>query len=333
MRVLDLFAGIGGFSLAAHWMGWETAAFVEKEPFPQKILRKNFPGVPIYDDIYDYEGTEHPADIITGGFPCQPFSHAGKRKGTDDDRYLWPEMLRVINTARPCWVIGENVAGLKSMENGETLEGILIDLENIGYQTETFLVPAASVGAWHRRDRIWICAYAIDSTDRTIGEQGREKKTIQGNSRETGRTRVFSGTGSEVSTIASNTESERHGGRSGERCTTGERELLQGKQEGGTVGSEAERCSRDAQPSSNTDRKGLQRGKETGNTSGSREERNQFTERYGELFGGGYWSVEPNVGRVANGVPKRVDRLKGLGNAIVPQVAYEIFKAIEEYEQ
>ena len=105
MTLLDLFAGIGGFSLAAHWMEWETVAFVEKESFPQKVLKKNFPGIPIYGDIYEYKGTEHKADIITGGFPCTPFYHAGKRQGTDDDRYLWREMLRVIKTVRSLGVV------------------------------------------------------------------------------------------------------------------------------------------------------------------------------------------------------------------------------------
>lgn len=159
--MLDLFAGIGGFSLAGHWAGWETVAFVEWDSFCQKVLNKNFPNVPVYGDIKQFDGTQYTrtVDIICGGFPCQPFSDAGKRKGTADDRYLWPEMLRVIREVQPAWVVGENVAGLISMDGGVVLESVCADLEGEGYSVQPFVIPACAVGAPHERERIWIVAH------------------------------------------------------------------------------------------------------------------------------------------------------------------------------
>jgi DNA-cytosine methyltransferase len=163
-RMLDLFAGIGGFSLAGEAMGWETAAFVEWDNYCKKVLKKNYSNTPIYGDIrkFKYEKEKQkigPIDIICGGFPCQPFSTAGKRKGTKDDRYLWPEMLRVIREVKPAWVVGENVPGIISMDGGKVLEKICLDLESEGYAVQPFIIPALAVGAWHRRNRIWIIAY------------------------------------------------------------------------------------------------------------------------------------------------------------------------------
>lgn len=158
MNVLDLFSGIGGFSLAAHWMGWQTVAFVEKEPFCHKVLNKNFKGVPIYDDIFTFDGRQFTGtvDIICGGFPCQPFSAAGKREGRNDERHLFPEMLRVIREVRPRWVVAENVRGLLSIENGRLFAEIVALLESEGFEVVTFCIPASALGAPHRRDRLWI---------------------------------------------------------------------------------------------------------------------------------------------------------------------------------
>ncbi len=135
----------------------ETVGFVEIDKYCQKVLRKHWPGVKIISDIHDVkEDTFEAVDIITGGFPCQPFSVAGKRKGTDDDRYLWPAMLEVIKAYQPTWVIGENVAGIIGM----ALEQVLSELENAGYETQAFVIPACAVNAPHRRDRVWIIAHA-----------------------------------------------------------------------------------------------------------------------------------------------------------------------------
>lgn len=159
MRHLDLFSGIGGFSLAASWV-WddlEIVSFCEQDKFCQKVLKKHWPDVPIFDDIYTLKGDQFGAvDIITGGFPCQPFSVAGKQRGSEDDRYLWPEMLRVIKEAKPRWVVGENVTGIINL----ALDDVLASLENIGYETQAFIIPACGVDAPHRRDRVWIVAHS-----------------------------------------------------------------------------------------------------------------------------------------------------------------------------
>ena len=312
MRHGSLFSGIGGFDLAAEWMGWENVFQVEWDSFCQKVLTKNFSNVTRYGDIKEFDGTKYRGlvDVISGGFPCQPFSNAGKRKGKEDDRYLWPQMLRVIREIKPSYVVGENVNGLVSMADGETLDRILSDMEGEGYQTEQFIIPACSVGAWHRRARIWIISYSncsrnsqselqqtdissessrrskqvllnsINSSDRAIREQKREENSIQREYKEEGLSRKSSGTSKQIP--------------------------------------------------SNINNEGLQRSQEAGDSKSCREESNELSSRC--YRGGEYWEIEPNVGRVANGVSNRVDRLKGLGNAIVPQVAYQIFKAIQDYE-
>ena len=157
MRILDLFSGIGGFSLAADWMGWETAAFCEQDEFCKKVLRKHWPAIPIFDDIKTLNGDEFNGaiDLICGGFPCQPWSNAGKQRGEADDRHLWPEMLRVVQQVRPRWVVGENVAGIVNMG----LDQVLSDLGAEGYSVQSFNIPALAVGAWHIRERVWIIAH------------------------------------------------------------------------------------------------------------------------------------------------------------------------------
>ena len=153
MKHLDLFSGIGGFALAARWAGIETVGFCEIEEFPRKVLQKNFPAVPIHHDIRELDGSEYEGiDIITGGYPCQPFSVAGNRKGTKDPRHLWPEMLRVITQARPTWVVCENVAGHVTLG----LDKVLADMGGEGYTGRAFIVPACAKDAQHRRDRLWL---------------------------------------------------------------------------------------------------------------------------------------------------------------------------------
>jgi DNA (cytosine-5)-methyltransferase 1 len=153
MKHLDLFSGIGGFALAARWAEIETIQFVEKDVFCKKVLKKNFPNVPVHDDIKDFDFNE-PVDILTGGFPCQPFSVAGKRKGFSDDRYLWPEMFRIIKQCRPRFIIAENVPGIVPM-----LDPILEDLERENYSWQAYLIPASLIGAPHKRERLWIIAH------------------------------------------------------------------------------------------------------------------------------------------------------------------------------
>lgn len=155
MKHLDLFSGIGGFALAARWNGIETVAFCEVDEFCRKVLRKHWPTTPIHGDVMELDGTEYRGvDLITGGYPCQPFSLAGNRRGTEDDRHLWPEMRRIIEQARPAFVIAENVLGHVTMG----LDEVLADMEDIGYAARAIIIPAAAVGADHRRDRVWIIA-------------------------------------------------------------------------------------------------------------------------------------------------------------------------------
>jgi len=287
MNHASLFSGIGGFDLAAQWMGWNNIFQVEWDSYAQKVLAKNFLNVDRYEDIKEFDATKYKGavDIISGGFPCQPFSTAGKRKGTEDDRYLWPEMLRVIRELQPSYVVGENVAGLISMENGKTLDRILADLENEGYTVESFVIPACAIEAWHRRDRIWIIAYALGCGNKPQEKSGR-------------------------------TESQ------------GDNEYLQQSQ-WGIKANELNGCNkhRDVTNTNSSRRRG--RRKKEGNRT-KRPSKKQF-ERCGkrEIFGQFFPIREPSFYGTTNGFPNWMDRNKGLGNAIVPQVAYEIFKTIE----
>lgn len=256
MTHVDLFSGIGGFALAAQWAGFKTVAFVEIEPYAQELIKQNFGAVAdaddagrreysgcksiraqqsaaqccrLFSDIRAFDGTRYrDATLLTGGFPCQPFSQAGKRRGKEDDRYLWPEMLRVIHEARPAWVLGENVAGIVTME----LDRVLSDLEGEGYAVQSLVIPACAVDAKHRRDRVWIVGHADRRNESDVPVDARTRTGL----------------------------------------------------------SQAKRCRHTA------------------------------------------WLPEPDLGRVAHGIPARVDRLKGLGNAIVPQVAFEIIREIARLE-
>jgi DNA (cytosine-5)-methyltransferase 1 len=162
----SLFSGIGGFDLAAAWMGWENVFQCEKDPFCRMVLQHYWPETVCYEDARDFKGDQYSGgiDVLSGGFPCQPFSVAGKRKRTGDDRYLWPEMCRIIGEVRPRWILGENVHGLLDWSKGLVFEQVQADLEAQGYQVWAYVLPAAGVGAPHRRDRVWIVAYAGGST-------------------------------------------------------------------------------------------------------------------------------------------------------------------------
>jgi DNA (cytosine-5)-methyltransferase 1 len=163
MNHLGLFEGIGGFSLAARWMGWKTVAWCEWNEFGQKVLRHHFPEAEGHGDITKTDFTKYAnrIDILTGGFPCQPYSSAGKRLGKEDDRHLWPEMLRVIREVQPTWVVGENVFGLVNWSGGLVFNEVQSDLEAQGYEVQSYVLPAVSVNAPHRRDRVWFVAYAL----------------------------------------------------------------------------------------------------------------------------------------------------------------------------
>lgn len=181
MKALSLFSGIGGIDLACEWAGIETVAFCEREPFPQKVLRKHWPNVPIYDDVCTLTkerleadgiiGSGRTIDIIHGGYPCQPFSLAGERKGSEDDRALWPEVKRILEEIRPRWFVGENVAEHISLG----IDDVLSNLDDIGYTSQPIVLPAAAVGAAHRRDRVFILAHTNSQH-----VEGGLSKTLQG---------------------------------------------------------------------------------------------------------------------------------------------------------
>jgi DNA-cytosine methyltransferase len=166
LKLLDLFSGIGGFSLGLESTGgFETIAFVEKDKFCQKVLAKNFNNITIEGEIRNVKGEKYKADIITAGFPCQPFSVAGKRKGKDDDRYLWDETIRVIRECKPKWFVGENVEGIVNIANGTVLQQIQQDLEKEGFEVQCGIIPASGIGAWHQRKRVWIIGCNVSNSN------------------------------------------------------------------------------------------------------------------------------------------------------------------------
>ena len=179
MKHGSLFSGIGGFDLAAEWMGWENVFHCEWNKFGQQVLKHYWPNAESFNDITktDFKKYNGAIDVISGGFPCQPYSVGGKRLGKNDERHLWPEMLRVIREVAPRYVVGENVLGLTNWNRGLVLEEVCADLEATGYHVQPFIIPAASKNAPHRRERVWIIANAIDCGDkRKSGEISTESK-------------------------------------------------------------------------------------------------------------------------------------------------------------
>ena len=300
MRMLDLFSGIGGFALAAETV-WrdelDLVAFCEIDPYCHKVLNKNFPQVPIHEDIKILDGTAF-KDIVllTGGFPCQDISVAGRGEGLSGDRsYLWFEMLRIIRDVRPRYALVENVPMLTS--RGGTR--VLADLAEIGYNAEWTIISARDVGARHLRKRIWIVAYP-ESERGKRRKTGKQRLNSQRKQRISGR----NGTG-EVP------NSDSHGE---------EWDKSKDRKRRGSVQVHTK--------VSNTDSQRLQGSEKTGDSQEEgQESQDQFLTRLSR--GETYWETEPNIRRVANGVPSRVDRLKGLGNAIVPQVATVIMQKIK----
>jgi DNA (cytosine-5)-methyltransferase 1 len=407
VKHLDLFSGIGGFALGLQKVGFETVAFCDIEKYCQHLLKQKWNGIKIYSDVreitkekFKADGIESP-EIITGGFPCQPFSVAGSRKGTDDNRHLWPEMFRIIKEFKPRWIIGENVRGIVSIQDGLVFETVCTDLESEGYEVQTFNIPAVGVGAPHKRERIWIVANSrcsIRGKQSSRNSESIGSRTFKKTERSTDTSKI-TGSSERAETMA-DTESKRTGennerlrsrtsGISGREGTTRIQEDVANSNTGNVeAGCERQRrireentkerqsnnatgssevmantnesISRERQifgnpndkgrGASETRRESLQpedRQTRTDNLgSGSEVMANTNSERQQEQCrpksiqeegnelecsssqsGGNFWDIEPDVGRVVNGLPGRVHRLKGLGNAIVPQIAEEIGRA------
>jgi len=317
---LDLFSGIGGFALACRRLGIETIGFCEIEPYAQRVLRKNFPGIRIFEDVRKLQTDEFPRPwIITGGYPCQPFSQAGKRRGEEDDRHLWPAMFEIIRSCRPDWVLAENVAGHISMG----LDEVLSDLESEDYTCQPLIIPACAVDAPHRRDRVWIVAYAesLGHRGRSGQECGDGERIVQ--QEEQGRDtmgREAQGCGESCRKDVGNAK-KLHGDECGKYSEPSERSI---PESGKSSSTKTLAYSGHTKPSRRIQT-------EEGQQPGSR--RNPRSESASCSLPRKRWLTEPDVGRVAHGIPSRVDRLRGLGNAIVPQVAYEIIKAMIEADE
>jgi len=315
---LDLFSGIGGFALAARWNNIQTIGFVENENYPRRILGKQFPGILIHSDIHDFDATPfRGVDLITGGFPCQPFSAAGKQRGKEDDRFLWKEMLRVIVEAQPTWVLAENVAGLINM----ALDEVLLDLEAEDYATGTVILPACAKNALHRRDRVWIIAR--DARD-TTSDRGSQIRQVSGRSDSNPRGVRADVAHSEQQRLQGHVEQQTESSDASSGCSKDTTVAHSDSQRG---------CSRDSQRQDAEDAWESPRstqhgtGKFVGRLGGSLDgipEGLDFPRRWGD----GSW--EDGIPRVTTKKENRAARLKALGNSILPQVAFQIIKAMKE---
>jgi len=329
---LDLFSGIGGFALAARWNGYRTVGFCDCEPYAQAVLKKHWPEVPIHKDIREIRGDVYAGvTLLTGGFPCQPFSVAGERRGKDDNRYLWPEMLRVIREAKPRWIIGENVAGIVNM----ALDQVHSDLEGEGYEVETLIIPACAVDAPHRRDRCWIVAnskcngQSSGSGRGGVEEAVRIEQVWENNPFNSSGTGCVSSPKHDVADSISMPEGGAYR-KDQRKCERGRKE--QGICQRNQVGSNPPDGSEDVADSDPEGWEGWLQGRPDKEWEDIQRHLGRCGSAYGQS-GEAIWLPEPNMGRVAHGVPNRTHRLKGLGNAIVPQVASEIIKCINLLEK
>jgi DNA (cytosine-5)-methyltransferase 1 len=296
MNHIGLFEGIGGFSLAARWIGWETIAWCEWNEFGQKVLKHHFPKAKAHGDITKTDFTIYrgQCDVLTGGFPCQPYSLAGKRKGKEDDRHLWPEMLRAIKEIQPTWVVGENVFGLVNWDGGLVFHEVQTDLEAAGYEVFPYVLPACAVNAPHRRDRVWFVAYS--KTNRQNGSKAINKwKKYQPNDRNGIRPTLDTNGKSWIITNSNDTGNATHG------CRT------------------------------------------DGNGQAQSSQR-EHTQHQFSRYIPNQWQNFPTQSPICSGddgvstrldsitFPKwRNESIKAAGNAIVPQVAFQIFKTIKLY--
>ena len=344
MRLLDLFSGIGGFSYAAETLigGYETVAFCEMDEFCQKVLKKHWPQVPIFDDVRTIDATRlGDIDICTFGFPCQPVSQAGLQKAESDDRWLWDEIIRILQASKPKWIIAENVKGLISIEDGLLLQNCITSLEAEGYEIQSVIIPACAKNAPHKRDRIWIIGQLVANTKRL----GWEKRAEKSEELDRERSSDQSDNGSQGCTI-SNTDKDVANTKI-KQSNESKNDTRVSKQKQGEF-----RGSSCRENVANTKIKGLQRrqfsstisnqGNKVSNIRTRDSERStsrSVEQRVGDMADGisrgilRHFDREPeHIPRVTKGEKDRAKKLKALGNSIVPQVAAEILLAIRVSE-
>ena len=346
MRHGSLFSGIGGFDLAAEWMGWQNIFHCEWNDFGKQVLKYYWPESISYHDITKTDFTIHreQIDILTGGFPCQPYSEAGKRLGKEDDRHLWPEMLRAIREIAPTWVVGENVRGLVNWNGGLVFDEVQFDLEAEGYEVQSFLLPAAGVNAPHRRDRVWFVGYKkkLDGNtesngNTTLGEVSAKRPRHTESADSLGVRGTVQGNAPDTGSIGCNNWGDNREERHIQRNINGDASQSESEWNGwkrgiGEIG--------EIGNATDTDHQGLQGGEVNGSDGQLRQESHELTTRFVQPTWDNFPTQSPICGR-DDGLPSELDRItfskwrnesiKAYGNAIVPQVALQIFKAISEY--
>ena len=332
---IDLCSGIGGFALGFSWSDLDTTPklFCDTDPWCRKVLAKNFPNVPIANDVKEIANEprrfiQRKPFILTGGYPCQPYSVAGKRD-KEDPRVIFPFIHRIVEQVRPSWCVFENVYGHFSMG----LDEVLVQMETINYATRTFIVPSSSVGALHKRDRLWIVCKDLGdpqhdgSSSTEIG--GGNEETSERTQKRTETSEQSEGASrSRHSQTISDTESLGCGGGNGEQRGTEQRKILEDEQGRSSLGSEVEGCSQSHGNIPDTKSERIQRLWSSWEQESDTHGQSVIPMCQGERSPKAIWEVEPNVDRVVDGLPKRMDRIKGLGNAIVPQNAMMIANAI-----
>jgi len=341
MRHGSLFSGIGGFDLAAEWMGWENVFHCEWMPFPRQVLHHHFPNSISYEDITKTDFTIHRGsiDILTGGFPCQPYSSAGKRLGKEDERHLWPHMLRAIQEIEPTYVVGENVRGITNWNGGLVFEEVCAELENEGYEVIPFILPACAVGAPHRRDRVWFVAHSLRSRYR--------RKSKKNRSNQFAKWEIYKNIGhnkysvwckiKRCCEITSNSESERTRKQPSTNSRWKDRRFNNDDEIWNATNTKFIRLEYRA------------RTKQVSTTKGNSNEKRCESSLSIKTNGGAFkpnWDNFPTQSPICSGddgLPTKLDgitfskwrqeSIKGYGNAIVPQVAYQIFNVIQMMDE
>jgi DNA (cytosine-5)-methyltransferase 1 len=321
VKVLDLFSGIGGFSIGLEKAGFETVAFCEIEPYCRGVLERHWPDTPIYGDVKQLTGEQLRADgivpdVLVGGYPCQPFSVAGRQRGEKDPRHLWPEVHRLVRELRPRWVICENVSGHIKLG----LDEVLVTLEAEGYTVWPFIIPACSVDAPHKRDRVWIVAHSDSGAN---GRTSRQDERADGQVSKRNNGGVVDQPSEIRATDVADTDSDDWRNGSGTEPQRRQSRMEHGGSSNGQpVG----------QPNQDVAEHAGER------LQGRTEEQVYGVGDLSQQFDGGStdfrdgWPTEPDVGRVVNGLPNRSHRIKALGNAVVPQIPESIGLTIMQYE-